>query len=104
MRNSPPPSRLPFFHELETDMPKHHEDTAKPEAGAEQIQSRGRAENAAEPLNAAKDNAGAERYPPAGRDDSVEPRSFAKTADPDIPPSPNEGRLGPASDPAEGKR
>ncbi|CAN7188108.1 hypothetical protein LJR164_000489 [Phenylobacterium sp. LjRoot164] len=53
------------------------------------LQSPGRRKNAAEPLDAAKDNDGAERYP--------EPRSF----DTDTPPG---GHMGSAGDPAEGKR
>lgn len=86
-------------------MPEEHHGDATPDAGADQIQSQGRTQNAAEPLNAAEDNAGAERYPATDRDDSVEPRSFArKPSDQNVPPSPNEGRLGPASDPVEGKR
>lgn len=36
------------------------------------IQSPGRDANAAQPLNVADDNAGARRYPSAGRDDSVD--------------------------------
>jgi len=38
----------------------------------DKIQSEGRKANAAQPLNAAPPNAGAERYPPAGKDDGVE--------------------------------
>lgn len=49
----------------------------------DRLQTKGRAKNAAEPLDAAKDNAGAERYPAADRDDSIEPRSFAKKPGPD---------------------
>ena len=58
--------------------------------GDKRLQTPGRRENAAQPLDAADDNAGAERYP--------EPRSFAP------PRTDQEGRLGPAGDPAEGKR
>jgi hypothetical protein len=82
------------------------------------VQSTGRQANAAEPLNAAPDNAGAERYPSVDRDDGVtrpstEQRSFKGPANPQPPQgagdggpptSANEGRLGPGADPAEGKR
>lgn len=50
------------------------------EAAGKRLQSDGRDRNAAEPLDAAEDNAGAERYPPAERDDSIAPRSFAQKA------------------------
>lgn len=84
----------------------------------DKINTEGRKANAAQPLNAADDNAGAERYPSARRDDSVEgpaeTRSFDPRADAPAPPqgagdtSPppaaNEGRLGPGAGPAEGKR
>lgn len=89
------------------------------DANQDEIQSEGREENAALPLNAAKENAGAERYPPARKDDSVErvdpqtrtygaggdnpqPRQGAGDGGP--PPTKNDGRLGPEGDPAEGKR
>jgi hypothetical protein len=71
----------------------------------DKLQTEGRRENAAQPLDAAKDHGGAERYP--------ETRSFAPGADapeddssvdPQSSASPNEGRLGAAADPAEGKR
>jgi hypothetical protein len=92
----------------------------------DKIQSEGRKDNAAQHLNAAPDNAGAERYPPTEKDDSIDPqtaggerRSFegveskdsvenprprqgAGDGGPD--PSVNQGRLGPGGDPAEGKR
>jgi hypothetical protein len=64
------------------------------------LQTPGRRENAAQPLSAAKDNAGADRYPDADDPRSFEPKTRNETA----PTSPNEGRIGPASDPAEGKR
>lgn len=63
-------------------------------ANDDKIQSRGRKDNAAQPLNAAEPNAGAERYPSAGRDDGVEsPR-----------PPQGAGDGGPTGDPDEGKR
>ena len=84
----------------------------------DKIQSEGRKDNAAQHLNAAEPNAGAERYPPAGRDDGVERpagerRSFEGVENPQPPqgagdggpdPAVNQGRLGPGADPAEGKR
>jgi len=45
---------------------------AEKHANDDKIQSEGRKDNAARRLNAAEPNAGAERYPPAGRDDAVE--------------------------------
>ncbi|HVI31873.1 hypothetical protein [Phenylobacterium sp.] len=88
-----------------------------PQERDDKINTEGRKANAAQPLNAADDNAGAERYPPARRDDSVEAsgetRSFDPSADAPTPrqgagdtspTSANEGRLGPGADPAEGKR
>ena len=85
----------------------------------DEIQSEGRKGNAALPLNADQDNAGAERYPPARKDDSVEAtngekRTFGAGGDNPKPrqgagdggpaPAPHEGLLGPGGDPAEGKR
>ncbi|MGA0606201.1 hypothetical protein ACO2Q0_09390 [Phenylobacterium sp. VNQ135] len=83
--------------------------------GDDNIQSEGRRENAAQPLDAADNKGGPERYPAVRQDDSVEgePRTFEggnpaprqgagdTTA---VPPSANEGRLGPGADPVEGKR
>lgn len=45
---------------------------AEKHANDDKIQSKGRKDNAAQHLNAAEPNAGAERYPPAGKDDGVE--------------------------------
>lgn len=88
----------------------------------DKLQTEGRKDNAAQPLNQAKPNAGAERYPSVDRTDSIkggEGRSFEpKVRNETAPPlgddvddpvslpgrSPNEGRFGPAGDPAEGKR
>ncbi len=92
-------------------------------ADRDTIQSGGREANAARPLNAAPDEGGPERYPAVDQSDAVErtsrpgapadePRSFDPSAD---APTPREGpadggapagdgRLGPAGDPAEGKR
>ena len=78
-------------------------------------QTQGRKANAAQPLDAADDNKGAERYPKVSMDVSVEEpgeeRCFADknpqprqgAGDTAPPVSTNEGRLGPGGDPAEGK-
>ena len=82
----------------------------------EDLQSEGRKANAAEPLDAHPDNAGAERYPEArtsverpregrsfdGEGANPEPRQGAGDGGPD--PSVNQGHMGPGGDPAEGKR
>jgi hypothetical protein len=83
-------------------------------AGDDKIQSEGRRENAAQPLNAAKDRGGPERYPAVRQDDGVEGerRAFASgnpqprqgAGDTTAPSPANEDRLGPGADPAEGKR
>lgn len=87
-------------------------------ANEDRIQTQGRKDNAAKPLNAAPDNSGAERYPATKKDDSVESpgeaRSFKRGGDNPQPrqgagdggpaPSSNEDRLGSGADPAEGKR
>jgi len=88
-------------------------------ADKNKIQSEGRKDNAAQHLNAAEDNAGAERYPSVKKDDSVEtlggedrsfggdsanpePRQGAGDGGPD--PSVNQGRMGADADPIEQKR
>jgi hypothetical protein len=94
-------------------------------ANEDKIQTTGREANGAQPLNAAPDNAGPERYPSAGRDDSVgrtgrteqvsgearavdahpdNPEPPQGAGDSSTPTSANEGRFGPGADPAEGKR
>lgn len=102
------------------DEPKGRDDKA--------LQTPGRQDNAAQPLNAAERNAGSERYPSVDQHEAVErtgrsgeasgerrsfePKIRNETAPPedastdgdDVPPSANEGRLGPGGDPAEGKR
>lgn len=80
----------------------------------DRIQSEGRDQNAALPLNASDNKEGAERYPSVRQDDSVEARSFDPAnqnpeppqgaGDTSVPPSANEGHIGPGGDPAEGKR
>lgn len=64
----------------------------------EPLQTDGRRENAAQPLDAAKKNAGADRYPDADNR-SFEPKVRNETA----PASTADGRMGPGGDPAEGK-
>lgn len=86
-------------------------------AGDDKITTEGRKTNAAQPLNAAKDNDGAERYPSVGRDDSVEAgdQGEARSFDPPAGGPTRQGAgdgsapsaddlTGPAGDPAEGKR
>ncbi|MDD3837733.1 MAG: hypothetical protein WCY15_10335 [Phenylobacterium sp.] len=100
-------------------------------ADENKLQSEGRKANAAQPLNAAEDNAGPERYPSVNQHDAVErsgrgpavagehpsfqpprtgireetsPPEDASTDGDDVPASSAEGRLGPGADPAEGKR
>jgi hypothetical protein len=101
-------------------------------ADEKNIQSEGRNDNAAQPLNAAKDNAGADRYPSVDQHDAIErtgrdqavtgenpsfqpggetktrnetaPPEDASTDGDDVPSSANDGRLGPGGDPVEGKR
>ncbi|MDB5451333.1 MAG: hypothetical protein JWQ52_2461 [Phenylobacterium sp.] len=94
-------------------------------ANEDKVQARGREANAAQPLNAAEDKGGPERYPPVSQTDSVERtgrtdavtgerRSFDPSADAptprqgagdgSIPASKGEAQLGPGGDPAEGKR
>ncbi|HET6971269.1 MAG TPA: hypothetical protein VFH92_09090 [Phenylobacterium sp.] len=86
--------------------------------GDKDVQTQGRKDNAAQPLEASDDTKGAERYPPEGKDDAAgragedrsfggehanpEPRQGAGDGGPD--PSVNQGHLGPGGDPAEGKR
>jgi hypothetical protein len=87
------------------------------EAEKGKVQTAGRDDNAAQPLNAARDNAGPERYPPVRQDDAIERtglgeqfRSFDPT---DEAPTPHDvggdtdagqkGFEGPQADPAEGK-
>ena len=77
------------------------------------IQTAGRQANAAQPLNAASDRGGPERYPKVDQSDAVqgEARSFDPSAD---APTPRQGagdgtapggrHMGPGGDPAEGKR
>jgi hypothetical protein len=77
-------------------------------ASRDKVQTAGREANAAQPLNAAPDNAGPERYPPARRDDGVEPSGNPQprtgAGDGPAPASTTDGRLGAGADPVEGKR
>ena len=87
------------------------------------VQTDGRKDNAAQPLDAADKKGGPERYPTVRQDDAVESldeqsagerRSFDPTKDAPsrppqgagdtAPPTGGAGRLGAAGDPAEGKR
>lgn len=87
-------------------------------ASENKIQSGGRDANAAQPLNAAEDKGGPERYPSVDRFDAVErgggearsfdpaacaptPRQGAGDASPEAT---RRGHEGPQGDPAEGKR
>ncbi len=81
-------------------------------ATRDKVTTPGRKQNAAQPLNASENRAGPQRYPSVRQDDAVEPRSFdpgAETPTPrqgagdTSPKAANEGRMGPAGDPAEGK-
>ena len=77
-------------------------------ANEDKIQTGGRKENAAQPLNSAKDHGGAERYP-SGESRSFDPSAEAPTprqgaGDGGAPDASSQGRLGPGGDPAEGKR
>jgi len=97
----------------------------KSPANPDKIQTAGRQENDAQPLNASDNDGGAERYPSVRQDDAVErtgrteevtgeSRSFDPRADAPTPrqgagdTSPEtakqQGFEGPAGDPAEGKR
>ena len=80
----------------------------KPDAASKsKIQTGGRKMNAAQPLDAAPDRGGAERYP----ETPDEQRSFRPRPNPaprqgagDTSAAPGEGLLGPRGDPVEGKR
>lgn len=79
-------------------------------------QSEGRKENAAQPASDANSKTTPQAYPPARKDDSIEPAGEGRSFDPAKNPAPrrgagdttasslNEGRMGPGGDPAEGKR
>jgi hypothetical protein len=94
-------------------------------ANRDKIQTEGRKDNAAQPLNSADANAGAERYPSVRQDDAVERTGRAQQVAPDESrsfggeganpqprqgagdgpnPSLKQGHMGPDGDPAEGKR
>jgi hypothetical protein len=64
-------------------------------ANDDKLQSQGRKDNAAQPLNASPDNAGAARYPAVNKDDSVdstgEGRGFGANADAPANPQPRQG-------------
>lgn len=87
---------------------------ARPDpASKSKIQTGGRQSNAAQPLNAAPDRGGPERYPEPnpGAQSPEEKRSFASRDAPaprqgagDSTAPDEEGLLGPRGDPVEGKR
>lgn len=64
-------------------------------ANDDMLQSEGRKDNAAQPLNASPDNAGAARYPAVNKDDSVdstgEGRGFGANVDAPTNPEPRQG-------------
>lgn len=62
----------------------------------------GHKDNATRSPGAAGRKRGLERYPTVRQDDAVE--NPVRWGDETPPPSPNERRLGPGGDPAEGKR
>lgn len=73
-------------------------------ATEDRIQTQGRKDNAARPLNAAPDNAGAERYPATKRDDSVEALGEPRTFDPRNPkPRQGAGDGGPPASAGENR-
>jgi hypothetical protein len=96
-------------------MADEREDAPQPKSGAasrSKTQSGGREANAAQPLDAARDKGGPERYPQVDQTDAVtgESRSFDPAAD---APTPRQGagdsdglpgHMGPGGDPVEGKR
>ncbi|WP_337189013.1 hypothetical protein [Phenylobacterium sp.] len=57
----------------------------------DKIQSQGRKDNAAQHLNNAPDNPGAERYPSVNRDDSVDPGRVRRTSPGPDNPQPRQG-------------
>jgi hypothetical protein len=72
----------------------------------DKLQSQGRKDNAAQHLNAAPDNAGAERYPPVNKDDSIdpgaargEPKTFEGPENPEPPQGAGDGTPRRPSDP-----
>ena len=83
----------------------------KSPANPDKVQTGGREENAARPLNADRKDGGPERYPATDRTDALQRRSFDPSADAPTPrqgagdgSATGRGRMGPAGDPAEGRR
>jgi len=73
------------------------------------VQTAGRKQNDAQPLNASDNTEGAERYPSVRQDDAVESRSFDPApkqgaGDTSAPQPGNAGKVGPDGKPAEGSR
>jgi hypothetical protein len=84
--------------------------TPRPDAASkDKIQSGGRSTNAAQPLNAADDHGGAERYPDPERRsfdpaaDAPAPRQGAGDPSAEAEASPPGRHMGPEGDPVEGK-
>jgi hypothetical protein len=82
---------------------------AEKHANDDKIQSEGRKDNAAQHLNAAEPNAGAERYPPAGKDDAVESaggerRTFEGSQNPKPRQGAGDGGADPSLDQSRAKR
>jgi hypothetical protein len=82
-------------------------------ANDDKVQTAGRKENDAQPLNAADDNGGPERYPSVRQDDAVERTGRTeevtgegRSFDPggDAPTPRNSGKVGPDGAPAEDAR
>jgi hypothetical protein len=82
------------------------EGPAKPVANDDKIQTPGREANAAQPLNAADNDEGPERYPSVRRDDGVENRNVQppQGAGDGAAGARQDGLKGPQGDPSEGKR
>jgi hypothetical protein len=75
-------------------------------ANDDKVQTAGRKDNAAQPLNAADNDEGPERYPSVRQDDAVEKRSFQppQGAGDGSAGAKQDGFEGPQGDPSEGKR
>ena len=94
-----------------------HSDVRR-EAEKGRVQTAGRDDNAAKPLNTSPDEGGPERYPSVRQDDAVEGAAEHRSFDPSVSaPTPRQGAgdtapeaarqggfEGPQCDPAEGKR
>ena len=70
----------------------------------DKIQSQGRKDNAAQHLNAAPDNAGAERYPSTNKDDSIDATGERRTFEGVENPQPRQGAGDGGPDPSLDQR